>query len=370
HLRQRLGYSWSIVGCIDPDGMRLNEGWFSGSLDRAEYGRRFYRPASDEQVEWTFPFAYKEAWFDRVMPETLALMRLIDEIRPAFMCSLHNGELGGVYYYLSSAAPELYPVLHGLPEHFGLPLDTGEPEVPYVPLYAPAIYGEISMREAYDYAAGLGLDPVEATSAGDSSNSYTARYGTFSLVSELPYWVHPDADDQSPSTRRYDTVLTERAAQLAELSELLEGVLDEVAADVRIDSPFLRATRKFAPLFGRRAAQEAKRAALGESNRPATVAEVFTGADLVHCFRLRYGGMALRALDAEIGAGNGTPRVRAAKRRLEVLYERFSNEARAVSPASVVPLRSLVGVQYGAILAGASYAAGRAAGGAAAGGAG
>lgn len=29
-LRQRLSYSWTVVPCIDPDGMRLNEGWFKG----------------------------------------------------------------------------------------------------------------------------------------------------------------------------------------------------------------------------------------------------------------------------------------------------------------------------------------------------
>ena len=29
-LRHGLGYSWTVIPCIDPDGMRLNEGWFKG----------------------------------------------------------------------------------------------------------------------------------------------------------------------------------------------------------------------------------------------------------------------------------------------------------------------------------------------------
>src|SRR5580658_5476780 len=114
-LRHRLDYSWTVVPCIDPDGMRLNEGWFDGSFVRSHYGRHFFRPAGEEQVEWTFPFQYKKAYFDAVLPETLALMRQIDERKPSLMCSLHNGELGGVYYYLSKAVPGIYRDLQEIP---------------------------------------------------------------------------------------------------------------------------------------------------------------------------------------------------------------------------------------------------------------
>ena len=54
-LRERLGHRWHVVACIDPDGLRLNEGWLAGPFTREHYLRHFYRPAGDEQVEWTFP---------------------------------------------------------------------------------------------------------------------------------------------------------------------------------------------------------------------------------------------------------------------------------------------------------------------------
>src|SRR6266702_6061262 len=69
-LRESFDATWHIVPCIDPDGTRLNEGWFKGPFTRTHYARHFYRPASEDQVEWTFPFAYKNAYFDRVLPET------------------------------------------------------------------------------------------------------------------------------------------------------------------------------------------------------------------------------------------------------------------------------------------------------------
>lgn len=358
-LRRDLGYTWHVVACIDPDGMRLNEGWFSGQLARPEYGRHFYRPAPDEQVEWTFPLAYKELYFDRVIPETLALMRLIDEVRPTFMCSLHNGELGGVYYYLSHPAPELYPELHAIPGHLGIPLDTGEPEVPYVPLLAAGIYGDSSVEQHYEYALALGLDPTHGLESGSSSGAYASRYNTFTLVSELPYWTHPDAGDSTPTTKPYRDVLAVRAAGMRELGEVLTGVLTAAGPDLVLDTPFLRAMRQFAPHFEQLAEQEATRVELAETDRPATVAEAFTGPDLVHCFRMRYGGMTLRALEAEIVAGHGTPLIRQAHARLLDVYEQWSAEVRAAPQPRTIPLRDLVGVQYGAILSAASHAVGR-----------
>ena len=56
----RRGRSWFLLPCVDPDGTRLNEGWFAGPYTVRHYARHFYRPRSEEQVEWTFPIDYKE----------------------------------------------------------------------------------------------------------------------------------------------------------------------------------------------------------------------------------------------------------------------------------------------------------------------
>lgn len=358
-LRVDLGYTWHIVACMDPDGTRLNEGWFSGTLTRPEYGREFYRSAPDEQVEWTFPLEYKELYFDRVIPETLALMRLIDDVQPTFMCSLHNGELGGVYYYLSHPADELYPALHAIPRHLGIPLDTGEPEAPYMPVLAPAIYGDASIADAYEYQKNLGLDPTTGLPSGASSGDYAARYNTFTLISELPYWSHPDAADMSSSKTNYSAVLAERGKAMTALGEILTEVLAATATDMRIDSPHLRASRQFTPHFVDLGTQERLRSELPESDRPATVAEVYTGFDLIHCFRMRYGGMMLRALEIEMFAGHGTPTIRAQHARLEAAYTEWAQEVLAAPQPSTIPINALVGVQFGAIVASAAHAAGR-----------
>ncbi|GAA2891634.1 hypothetical protein [Nonomuraea rubra] len=46
------------------------------------------------------------------------------------MTTLHNGESGGVFYYLNRPEPELQAVLRELPGRYGVPLHAGEAEHP------------------------------------------------------------------------------------------------------------------------------------------------------------------------------------------------------------------------------------------------
>lgn len=356
-LLDRLGYTWHVIPCIDPDGMRLNEGWFTGPLTREHYGRQFYRPAPDEQVEWTFPFSYKRAYFDRMMPETVALMRLIDDTEPAFMCSLHNGEYGGVYYYLSRPEPELYGALHDIAAAVDLPLDTGEPEAPYVEQYAPAIFGMIRSEDQYDFTEAAGLDPTERLS-GASSAAYAAKYGTLTLVTEVPYWTHPDADDTTTLTQTYADVLREQAAGLRETHVQLDRILSAARPELTVRSPFLRSSEAFVPMLAKAAKQSEHRAGQPDAQRPATVGERFGCLDLVHMFRLRWGGTLLRALDGEIAIGNGTPVIREQRAAMESTYRTWAGEAAEVTPADPIPYGKLAAVQYASIIVTATHAAG------------
>ncbi|MFI7438358.1 M14 family zinc carboxypeptidase [Nonomuraea indica] len=354
-LRRATGRTWHIVGCLDPDGTRLNEGWFAGPFTRTHYARHFYRPAGDEQVEWTFPFAYKRAYFDRVLPETLALMRLIDDTRPAFMTTLHNGETGGVFYYLNRPEPELQAVLKALPGRYGVPLHAGEPEHPSVRRLERAVYLAPRMQDAYDYLEALGQDPTEHI-GGAASDSYIARYGTLGLTAEVPYWTSASADDTSPTGRLYRDLVRDQAAGLRAAFEVLDETLTAVAGDLVTRSPFLRASRSFVPMLAGMAATDEGRAGAPENERPATVAEVSSSRDLLHSMRLRFGGMLLRALEGELAVGNGTPVIRARARTLAETYARWCAEAESGAEEEPIPIRHLVSIQYGAILAGAAHA--------------
>lgn len=342
--------AWHIVPCADPDGMRLNEGWFADPSDRGLYTREFFRPAPDEQVEWTFPFAYKNAYFDAMMPETVALARAIDLTAPDLYVPLHNSEGGGAYFYLSRPVPALYPLLHEITASCGVPLHTGEPEGAHFTVLADAIYEMGTLQDAYDWTEEAGLDPYPPGSAGDASTSYARRYGTLSLIAELPQFGDPAADDATPTDTLHRDALRRCGERLVETGRILTELIATVDPNVRMDTPLLRAARVFSPMAVSAGQADLARAE-SEDDRRATVAELTSLDGVVNLHRLRWGGMLRRALSAEVAAGIASPEVRRAAAEIESIFEGWLAEARAGGDTPPLPLANVVGVQYGAILA-------------------
>jgi hypothetical protein len=357
-LRHRLGMRFTIISCIDPDGLRRNEGWLAGPFTRTHYARHFYRPAGDEQIEWTFPVEYQSLYFDAVLPETAALVRLIDQLRPQLMVSLHNSELGGAYYYLSRPVPPLYPVLQEIPTSLSLPLDRGEPEGPEIVKFDDAIFEGLGIKPIYDHAVAAGRNPAEV-SGGDGSGGYAERYGTLTLFSEVPYWSHPDSSDPTATDESYADLLREQGRQMDELTALLQRVLDRASASfAAAGSPYLTASRYFIPALARMGQSNRERADQPGNDRPATVAERFSLSDVVTSFQLRYGGMLLRALDGELAIGNAAKAIREGRGEIAEAFEKWCAAADVVeAQCTVHPIRSLVATQYGAILATAAHLA-------------
>ena len=346
--RARAG--WNIIGCIDPDGTRLNEGWFDGPFTRVHYSAHFHRPAPAEQVEWSFPFQYKNAYFDQVLPETLALMRVIDELQPIIAVSLHNTEVGGVYYYLTQEPAGLVDELHAIAASFGLPLDLGEPETPVARPIGPAVFEMISQHAMYDYAEDRGLPTPNES--GSSSAAYAERHGTVSLVAELPYWTHPSADDQTPTDLPYQQVLSDVADELEDNLATMDETFRAARPYLSDDSQLVRGVAAFLPYLLRRPGRERARAAEVDPARQATVSEVFGLRDTVRLYRLRYGGMLLRALDGEIARGGAAAAVHPLARRFRETYREWQDEAASLDQElHTVPIKDCVGVQYAATLA-------------------
>jgi len=198
---KQTGFTWYLIKAIDPDGAALNEGWFKGKFDPVKYARNYYRPPGHEQMEWTFPVAYKKLSFTETPPETQALMSLIDEIKPDFMFSLHNAGFCGVYFYLTQEIEESYPHLVNLVRKENLPLHQGEPEAPYIKELSPGIYEMFGIQEMYDFYESNGVEnPQELIKWGTSSADYlktVTKNRGFTLLCEMPYFYDNALDDSS-----------------------------------------------------------------------------------------------------------------------------------------------------------------------------
>jgi hypothetical protein len=342
-LRAALGCRWHLVPCADPDGARLNEGWYGRPGDRRAYVDNFHRPDFVDQVEWTFPLA-GDYHFDRTLPETQALMALMDEVRPSLVHSLHNGEYQGAFFYLNREDPELAGRLAGLARGQGIPLHHGEPELPGATVIAPAVYLT---------PAGTQVGPLFG--AGGSSADYANRFGALHLVVEVPYWADDRVADRRPGTRPLGEVIAEAAVMRHELVVTLRTVMSAVADDLVVPSPFRRSAERTLESFRRLA--ELHESAPGP-DRTATVAEEFGHRQAVHLLRLRLAAVFARMLDAELAAGNGTVAVREQRRLLGARLEQWYAEAEAEPPGRPVELRKLVAVQVGAALLAAAHATG------------
>jgi hypothetical protein len=341
------GADWHFVPCADPDGTRLNEGWFRGPFTREHYARNYFRPGPEAQVEWTFPFHTDGFSVDAPLPETRALMAVIDEVRPTVLASLHNSEMGGAYFYATGGAGPFYEQLTDLCAQQGIPLHLGEPEFPLSEVFAPAVYSVPTAQQMYELAVALGMDPSVIVS-GASSLDYARKYtDPIGVVVELPYWTDPRADDasQDPKGRsRREVVLTDldrEAASMARIRALHDAaaplppslVADAVESFLRLDAG---------------SSDERRHEVESDPDyaRTATVAEVFSSSDEHLSYRLRLLGMLGRALP------EGSP----VADEVEQLLQQWSAEAQAESRAEVIPIDNLVAVQSGAILAAVAHA--------------
>ena len=204
-LREELDYTWYLIKSIDVDGTKLNEKWFKGPFTLTNYARNYFRPAGYEQAEWTFPMHYKNYHFDASIPETKTLMKMIDEVKPDFMYSLHNSGFGGTYWYLTENLSPIWDNLYNASKKQNIPLHLGEPEVNYIVPFAPAIFPLLSQKDTYDYYEKFSKEPPEKLmSAGGSSGEYAGQYGTVTLVTDLPYFYgeRTQSNQEMPYTRR------------------------------------------------------------------------------------------------------------------------------------------------------------------------
>ena len=358
-LRRELGYSWHFIKAIDADGMRLNEGWFQGPFTVTNYARHFFRPAPFDQVEWTFPVEYKALRFDRPLPETQALMHVIDEVKPQFLYSLHNAGFGGVYYYVTRECSSLYDLFHQIPAWYDLPLHLGEPELSSAVKFAPAIFRMLTVEETYDHLEKNGIpDPAAVLQSGASSDGYAQRHGTFTLVVEMPYFDDPRVNDQTVTNTIRRDIILQKLQATDEFDAWIVGQLDAVRADLHLATPIRKAVETF--LSTGKNWREADRQwaqTTEETNRPATQAELFSNLLESRFYSMLVLGMFARMMDDEIADGNPSVAIRSARDSARARLDERGAALEHDLNYRVLPIRNLVGVQVCAGLATAQFLA-------------
>ena len=349
-LQKALGYTCYIVKSWDCDATRLNEGWFKGPFTITHYARNFFRPAGHQQVDWTFPIDYKDLHFHSPIPETQAMMKLIDEIRPRFVYSLHNAGFGGVYWYVSHDVPEIREQMYAAANRQQVPLNLGEPEMPYCKAYAPAIYQKTSTRDSYDYMESNGVtDLANRIKQGDCSAEYAEKAcGAFTLVTELPYFFDKRIDDRSESDRvRRDVVLEKLDFEDAS-NDFIRDAVAAAAPYVGADNPFKTTLDSFTT----RSTSGATRKMVQENPeyaKKATVAEVFSNTLVNKVYKLLSFGVLMRMHEHELERAGDDAEKRAAmqagREKSLAAFEKLAQYLEEAIDYEAVPIRKLVSIQ-------------------------
>ena len=349
-FRKEFDYTWYLIKSIDLDGTKLNEGWFKGPFTLYNYARNFYRPIGSEQPEWTFPFDYKNYKWDTPIPETQVLMKIIDDTKPAFMFSLHNAGFGGAYWYLTKEAPEIYDKLYAAAEKNRVPLHLGEPEAPFIPSFSKAIYKMLGMADEYDFAEKYGEgDPAETMFAGDSSDSYAKKYGTFCLVAELPYFYSPKIEDTSelPFTRL--EAVEQGLKENLEISEDMAHYYDQYRQLCGPDNVFVKIVGRGLDERKKDYDTQLNFARQNEDNKkPCKVSEEFDNLIVTKFYKMLSWGLLIRGAKYERDRRGGTPEeemLNGIIAEMEEKLKTLSVEVEEKTQYSVVDIKRLVGVQ-------------------------
>ncbi|MFJ7077356.1 M14 family zinc carboxypeptidase [Streptomyces sp. NPDC098781] len=214
-LHEGADATWNLLLCLDPDGLRRNEGWLRGPYALGGYFRNFFRPGFLEQPEW-LPDGADAA----TLPETCTLLELQDELRPFLQCSLHGVDVGGGFVELTHDLPGLAQRVAHCAARLGIPRELGPYDTLYWPELGPAVY-RIPRPRRGDLAAAITEAAVESTWF------HPHRHGTVTAVVEAPMWGVAAVEDPAPHVDE-ETVLRRVSHTLRHDARLLERLLERL----------------------------------------------------------------------------------------------------------------------------------------------
>jgi hypothetical protein len=230
-LHARTDATWHFLLCLDPDGTVRSEQGPAVRRTLAEHFRYSYRPPADEQPEW----APSIRAADDQIPESQALIDLIDELQPFLQCSLHGNDLGGSWIQLTRDLPGLAEPLGKLSAERDVPVQTGTYDALYWTVSGPGVY---VMPEPGRPAQFESLPEDVSRSTWTRPQSY----GGMTALFEVPMWASRKVADTAPhpdparALGVLASLLRRQSEQTRKLLELVRPLLPEpgpARADVR-----------------------------------------------------------------------------------------------------------------------------------------
>jgi hypothetical protein len=302
--------------------------------------RHTYRPAAAEQPEWAGSFRVP----GDELPETYALLAVIDELKPVLQCSLHGTDVGGSWVQLTADIPGLAEPFGKYAAELDIPVQTGTYDALYWTGSGPGVY-VLPPGGARDRFSS------EAERVLGSTWCRPHRHGGLTALIEVPMWATRRIADPAPHPDPVRAV-TALAARLRTDGAATAATLErarQLLGGAAAGGPVLRGVEQAASAFAGLAADYESLAA--GSPVALTMAHVAALDIAARRIPLRASGMLLRLLDeARLDEGpDGEPaRLRA---RLERRLDAGTRELIVGSDARWVPIPDQAELQARTVLA-------------------
>jgi len=222
-------YTWYIIPCADPDGAKLNEGWFKGDLSSRKLIFHYYRSKESIQTDWAFPIEYKNYKFDKVPKNVMALKNLIDQIKPDLIYPVHSTVMGGTFFFLSDPLSEnYYDKIIALCREYNLPINFGEPDSQFTKTLKGPILLNYGLEAIYDYYEKTGKNPKLIITYGSDSISYAKKLNpkAFGIICEVPLMYDKKVENRTPIQRTKREVYMENLKYVLDVVDFVRKVIN------------------------------------------------------------------------------------------------------------------------------------------------
>jgi hypothetical protein len=357
-VTEGLDYTWYLVPCSDPDAARLNEGFQTGEKTVLNYCMNYYRTPVSICPELGFPFRFGPLALDNPVPETKALMKVMDKVKLSFVSSLHMMKWGGISYMVPFECPELYANLQNAAQRFEIFLRK-RPGSMLAPGVMWAEYLTAARNFVRHHAEGeTNLEPIQGCQISEYGQQYNPHL--FIMIPECCQWYDPRMLDDRPSDTTMGDAFEYGDGKIREMEEFILSLWKRAEPDLKHDTAFRGMMQEVvAPLIHKytNVSNPPFRFSEDFMKRKATVAQKIGIEGHDDLYRMFYLGGLVRTLDAEVEKG-GNDHIKALKDEAHaklVEWDKFLHENYEVVHH---PIKNLVGMSIGALLSSAEYAKG------------
>ncbi len=357
-VAEALDYTWYFVPCSDPDAARLNEGFQAGEKTVLNYCMNYYRTPVSICPELCFPFRFGPLDLNNPVPETKALMKVMDKVKLHFISSLHMMKWGGISYMVPFESPELYADLQNAAQRFDIFLRK-RPGSMLAPGVMWAEYLTAARNWIRHHAAGANnIEPIRGSQMVEYGQQYNPQL--FIMIPECCQWYDPRMLDDRPSDTTIGEAFEYGDGRMREMEEFLLHLWKRAEPDLKHDTVFRGMMQEeVAPLIEKytNVSNPPFRFSDDYMKRKATVAQKIGIEGHDDLYRMFYLGGMVRTLDLEYEKG-GNENIKALREEAYtklVEWDKFLHENYEVIHH---PIRNLVGMSIGALISSAEYAKG------------